>query len=138
MRGKVVLISGVVLISFFIVYFYFFLPVPSFEIGNERLYIKEVQNNDVKLDWFFYSAAYSESPDYITVNQGGTIDTICTASNIAGLRLDADKIMLGFYGSPQLYGEPIEVPTKVMGYKVLIDTNYVRDSHTNPRKFYLK
>ncbi|GCD80923.1 hypothetical protein JCM30197_21700 [Schleiferia thermophila] len=102
------------------------------------MYLKEIQEDNMTIAWFFYSAAYSESPDYIVATKGSAIDTICRANNIADINLEGDSIMIGFYGSPQLYGDPIEIPIRVMGYSVLIDTGYTRDSETAPRKFYQK
>lgn len=111
--------------------------VPEFKPTlKDRLFLKEIEKPPVKLEWYFYSTVSSETPDYITIEKGGVIDTICLSNNIADLKFENNQITIGFYGVPQRYTEPIEIPDSVMGYEILIDTTYTTHSLTAPRKFY--
>lgn len=112
--------------------------VPSFKSEeNDRLFLKEIDIKPVKLEWFFYSTVSSETPDYITIQKGKKIDTICISSNVADLKLEGNKIIIGFYGKPQKYTEPINVPKSIMDYEVLVDTSYLLEAPAS-RKFYKK
>jgi hypothetical protein len=120
-----------------ITYLYFFPPVPDFSKGSKRLYIKELGICDAKLNWFFFSAAYSETPDYITIQNSSNVDTICISDNIADLKVENNKIVIGFYGKPMGYTIPIKIPDSLMGYKIVIDTTYVLD-RAKHLKYYTK
>ncbi|RFM36443.1 hypothetical protein [Chitinophaga silvisoli] len=112
--------------------------VPSFKSEEkDRLYLKEISSNSIKLKWFFYSTVSSETPDYITIQKGSQIDTICIANNVADLKFQNDIITIGFYGNPQKYTVPIEISQQVMSYEVIIDTTFTIKSPI-PRKFYKK
>lgn len=111
---------------------------PGFEsMPKDRLFLKEINVAPIKLKWFFYSTVSSETPDYITIEKESKTDTICIANNVADLKLDGSKIVIGFYGSPQKYMEAIQLPTAVMGYKIVTDTSYILKNPT-PRKYYKK
>lgn len=111
---------------------------PSFKSTPEqRLYIKEVDSGVVHFAWFFYSTVSSTTPDYITIQKQDKTDTLCIAHNVADLKFDGDKIMIGFYGKPKRYTQEIQLPQTVMNYPVVIDTTYVFKEN-NQRKFYKK
>jgi len=112
--------------------------VPSFDVSEEdRLYLKELQDSSIKLEWFYYSAAYGDSPDYITIQSDDKLDTLCLASNIAALNLKSDSIVIGFYGRPNNHSRSNTLPKRYNNYKVVLDTNYVLKP-TFVRKFYSK
>lgn len=127
----------VVIISIFI-YIYFFLPVPSFDKGIERLYLKEVGDSSTNVKWFYYSTVASDSPDYIIINKGKNTDTICSSNNIANLELTNGKVIIGFFGKPKLHNKLIEIPNEIMNFQVVVDSTFERSSSTEPRKFYKK
>ena len=112
--------------------------VPGFESSSkDRLYLKELNNSTVKLEWFYYSTVSSPTPDYVTIAKGNQVDTICIASNIADVKLKGNQVLIGFYGRPERYKSPINLPGEVMGYKMVTDTSYVL-AHPTVRKFYKK
>jgi hypothetical protein len=133
---KVIFCTVIIFVITVIIYFNFFPPVPDFTL--DRLYLKELEDSNIRLKWFFYSAAYTETPDYITMELNNTIDTICVASNVADLRFENNRIVIGFYGMPQRYGDPLTIPCKVKGYKIIVDTAYTTNSLTAPREYYKK
>jgi hypothetical protein len=135
-RLKLIVLVIVVSIGSIITYFYFFLPIPSFEL--ERLYLKEIKDSNLTIGWFFYSSAFAESPDYITLEVGNNIDTICIANNIADLKYENDTIIICFYGYPQRYSKHIEVPDRLMGYEIIVDSTYITDAATDVRYRYTK
>jgi hypothetical protein len=102
---------------------------------KDRLFLKEINVSPIKLEWFFYSAVSFETPDYITIEKEGEIDTICIANNVADLKLKGNKIVIGFYGNPKKYTEAIKMPTTAMGYEIVTDTSYIL-KNTTSRKYY--
>lgn len=36
-----------------------------------------------------------------------------------------DTVVVGFYGMPQQYKEPITNPNEMLGYRIAVDTNFV-------------
>ena len=114
--------------------------VPDFNSTTikDRLFLKEIDKPPIKLEWFYYSAVSFTTPDYVTLEKDKIIDTICIASNVADLKFHNNKIIIGYYGSPQRYRNEIKIPATVAGYEILIDTTYTTESLTAPRKFYKK
>jgi hypothetical protein len=111
---------------------------PSFKsTPRDRLFLKEINVTPIKLEWFFYSTVSSEMPDHITIEKESKTDTICIANNVADLKLNGNKIVIGFYGNPQKYMEAIEIPTTIMGYEIVTDTSYIFKNPTS-RKYYKK
>lgn len=128
MRSIIILIVAILLQGCF----------PSFKPKDEdRLYLKEIDSSPVKLEWFFYSSAYTDSPDLITISIGEKVDTICKATNISDLKLINNKIKIGFYGQPILFEKKINLSSYIMNYEILVDTSYVLND-LKPRKFYKK
>ncbi|RFS13582.1 hypothetical protein [Emticicia sp. C21] len=116
--------------------------VPSFDsTEKDRLYLKEINDSKIKLEWFFYSTISTTTPDYILLTKKNSdninIDTICVANNVADLSLNGNEILIGFSGTPQRYTETIKLPETVLGYKVVIDTTQFFD-RMKPRKTYQK
>ncbi len=111
---------------------------PSFEsTSKDKLFLKEINVESVKLEWFFYSTVSFETPDYITIEKERKLDTICVSNNIADLKLEDNKIKIAFYGSPEKNMKSISIPSNKMGYIILIDTSYILKT-PKPRKFYKK
>jgi len=105
----------------------------------ERLYLKEIKDTSIKLEWFYYSLITSTTPDYIEITKGNVIDTICLCNNVADLKFENNQIIIGFYGNPRCYCEPIEIPDSVMGYKIVVDTTHVlKGLLGDPRDIYKK
>jgi hypothetical protein len=102
---------------------------PKFQYTEEdRLYLKELAVDSVNLKWFCYSTVSSITPDFVTIEKYGITDTICIADNIAHLKLERDTITIGFYGAPKEYNRMIQVPDKIMDYKIKVDSTYVSNA----------
>jgi hypothetical protein len=110
-----------------VIYFYFFLPVPDFYSVNLK---KKISQNDAVIKWMKVEGILDQDfPDYITIQKGKKIDTICKAHNIADIKLNKDSnylLIIGFYGHPESYGKAIVIPKKILNYEIEIDTNYVK------------
>jgi hypothetical protein len=92
------------------------------------LYLKRIQTPDITIGWYYKSLISNITPDFVvlTSNQRDTI--ICKSHNISDVVLfGKDSIQIIFCGKPELYTEPIDIPSIVMGYKivtkVLLDCN---------------
>jgi len=102
------------------------LPVPSFGSGDDKVIIKEIKSPLMKIEWFTYSAAFGEFPNFVTVITRDKVDTICISTNIADVAsLGNDSIKLAFYGYPKKYDQKIELPLKVQSFIIVSDTTYV-------------
>ncbi len=113
--------------------------IPSFESTYEdRLFLKEMKDSVSKLEWFYYSTISTITPDYITIEKNGKIDTICRAENIVDLRLEKSKILIHFDGKPKRYGKAIKITSKAMDYDVIVDTNHKMKPSPELRRHYKK
>lgn len=102
------------------------IPVPNFGSKDDRLTIKEMERSSVKIEWFTYSAAFANFPNFVTIKTKDRVDTICISTNIADIvDLGNDSIKLGFYGSPKKYDEIIKIPFKVQSYTIISDTTFI-------------
>lgn len=107
--------------------------VPDFKAGK-GLY-KKIQTADLELEWFGYSSAWMDSPDYITLKTNQGFDTLCRASNITDINLFNDTITVYSLGPLTLHGESIKIsaPKNIV---VKIDSN--RENRMKAKKvFYL-
>lgn len=102
---------------------------------EDRLFLKEVNSNFGNVEWFYYSSAVSESPDYIIINKRQKEDTIVISTNIADIGLENDSIKLSFYGKPKKYNKDIAI--NFGKYPIKIDTTIISSGPTY-RKFYKK
>ncbi|MGG5209236.1 hypothetical protein ACQWU4_09810 [Chryseobacterium sp. MIQD13] len=111
--------------------------VPKFEPNKkeDRLYFKEIKSGNMLLQWFYYSSAVSESPEYIVLNKNNKEDTIVVSTNIADINLDRDSMKISFYGKPTRYNESTKVTLK--NYPIKLDTTVVSDG-PKYRKTYKK
>lgn len=100
--------------------------VPSFETTEkDRIYFRIVKTPSIDIRWFTYEAAFAESPDFIVAQKDGKIDTICRSDNIADLYVvDRNKIVIGFFGRPGLYLEPVKIAETSFGCPIKVDTTF--------------
>ena len=93
---------------------------------KDRLFFKKIKTTSIEVEWYTYSAAWADSPDYITIKKGNVLDTVCMSDNIADIYvIDSNKVVIGFYGIPARYMEPVIVNEKVLGSTIIIDTAHV-------------
>ena len=104
---------------------------------SDRLYLKEIDKSNLKIDWFFYSTVSNTTPDYLIASKGAKVDTICTSDNIANVEFVNDVIEISFYGEPTCYNKPILVAQKVFGFEIKIDSSHVINE-PKARKYYKK
>jgi hypothetical protein len=99
---------------------------PSFESTPEdRLFFRKIKTPSVESEWYTYSAAWADSPDFVTIKTKKILDTLCISDNIADLYVvDSNRIVIGFYGYPSLYMKPIKMPQILQGCPIIIDTTY--------------
>ncbi len=98
---------------------------PSFAPKEEIK--KEIQQEDVSLKWIDVIGTLDQDfPDYVSIQKGKQKDTICQSHNIVDLKMKEDIIIIGFYGTPESYTEPIHIPKEMLGYKIEIDTSFVK------------
>jgi hypothetical protein len=102
--------------------------VSVFNTGKDDSIIKEQTKIDsLNMEWHTYSSSFSATRNYITVRRNIRMDTLCVADNIADVKSDGIKFIIGFYGVPKLNMNEINVPTNIFGYTVTVDTTYVSD-----------
>lgn len=97
---------------------------PSFKPDvKDRNIIKQLQNGLLNIEWYNYSSAYADSPDFITFTKDGIIDTICKSDNIADIQINDKKdVIISFYGAPKLYTDTITIPIQSFNYIIKIDS----------------
>ncbi|EGK02695.1 hypothetical protein [Dysgonomonas gadei] len=101
--------------------------------------IKEIVNDDMTVKWLGRSTAFAEVPDIVIAESEKVSDTLCIAENITEIRFntnifsEGNEIIIGFSGAPRRYGKPTEVKTSALGYKILLDTNYIKGTDKNGR-----
>lgn len=101
--------------------------------------IKEIANKDIAVKWLGTSTAFAEVPDIIIAESRKVGDTVCIAENITEIRFNTNafseenEIIIGFSGAPRRYAKPTEVKTSALGYKILLDTNYIKGTDKNGR-----
>ena len=95
--------------------------LPSFT--PKELVRKEIKQGEVSLKWIDLIGILDQDfPDYITIQTGKQIDTICQSHNIADIRIEKDSVVIQFYGSPKKYNDLISIPDNVLGHIIVIDT----------------
>lgn len=88
---------------------------------------KEIDNGDILLKWVDVVGTLDQDfPDYIYIRKGEKSDTICHSHNIADLKVKESVIIIGFYGVPKNYSNPIKIPEETLGHKVEIDTSFTK------------
>lgn len=93
---------------------------------KDRIFFKKIKTPVLEVEWYTYSAAWADSPDIVTVKKENILDTVCISDNIADINvIERDKVVIGFYGSPEKYMKPIVIHKTILGYPIKIDTSYV-------------
>lgn len=88
-----------------------------------KLYFKKIVTPDFTLEWYYHSLITSNTPDVITVRQGGVLDTLCRATNVSDVNVFAsDSIVINFIGSPRLYATKLNSDFSLGKYNVTCNT----------------
>ncbi|GAB3826157.1 hypothetical protein GCM10028821_08100 [Hymenobacter jeollabukensis] len=101
------------------------------------MYMKYIKTANGSIDWFTYSAAYSNSPDYILIKSDTRVDTVCVVDNILDVKIDKDKMLIHCNGQPSLYTKEVALPKEMAGYFVELDTDRVAFSAKGRKYFKL-
>lgn len=84
--------------------------------GNDKIYDKQLKNNEINVDWYHYSYITSNSPNYVEVRKGAEKELIFEdIENIQDIELHNDTITilhLKFYETPKVKRDSI------FGYKI--------------------
>lgn len=103
--------------------------VPDLNIdSSNRGYLKRTQRFDADLKWFSYSSAYSNAPEYVTLETDKSLDTICIATNITDVILRHDTIEIYSMGPLKLYDQQIDIKSRENWF-IKLDSSF-----TNPPK----
>ncbi len=93
---------------------------------RDRIFFRKIKTTSIEVEWYTYSAAWANFSDVVTVKKGNILDTVCISDNIADLYVvDSNKIVIGFYGFPARYMDPIKIRQKVLESPIIIDTTYI-------------
>jgi hypothetical protein len=90
----------------------------------DKLFLKRIETPGVTVEWYFHSLITSTTPDVVTLNVEGVVDTVCRAQNIKDVQLVDSVLFLRFYGDPLKYGNAIIVPAEVLGIAIEVDTAF--------------
>ena len=104
-------------------------------IGNDKLVIKNISNDDIAIKWYYYSYITNISPEFIDVKKGDSIiqiykaDDVFTDVNIVGKNIVLKQFepWRGIIYTKKLLPE-------VFGYKIVIDTNATYDEYRSVPK----
>jgi hypothetical protein len=88
----------------------------------DKLYLKYIETDSITIEWYFHSLISSTTPDIVTLEREGRLDTICMTSNIMDVQLLNRGIVLDFYGTPRCRDNEISLPDSVSGLDVVVDT----------------
>jgi hypothetical protein len=106
-----------------IIYFYFYLPIPNFIPKKEVL--KKVEDKNITIEWNRQIGILDQKfPDYITMQRGKILYTVCKAHNIADININDGNLVIGFYGNPKYNPQCFIIPEKIFEYKIIIDSSF--------------
>lgn len=101
-------------------------------VSNEKLVMKNINNNEITVKWYYYSYISNTSPDFIDVKKGDSLVQIYKAEGvISDVLIDNNKIIIKAYNIKNgiIYTESI-LP-EVFGFKIELDTTSTRDDFMN-------
>ncbi len=99
---------------------------PSFKNSNEdKLFIKIIETEKISVEWYTYSAAYAEFPEYLISISNCRIDTICVSTNLSEVNLSNDTLNLFFYGTPKIYSTSVSIKSQSNNTTIVVDTTQI-------------
>lgn len=91
----------------------------------KNLNYKILNEENFRLDWFFYSTITTESPDFVTLTSlknDNTIDTVYCGNNLYNVTIQNDTIKFHFWRSPHGFSD-FELLKSKYRLTVIVDTN---------------
>ena len=114
-----------------IVCFYIHFPIPSFEPEKEIL--KKIEDKNIIIEWNKRIGILDQNfPDYIIIQKGKVIDTVCNAYNIANIETYNEELRIGFYGTPEYFHQNFVIREEIFGYKIIIDSGFLMEEDKIP------
>jgi len=90
--------------------------------------LKKIEDKNVTIEWHQQIGILDQDfPDFITMQKGKIIDTICYARNIANIETYNEELKIGFYGTPKYLHQNFVIRKEIFGYKIMIDTNFTME-----------
>jgi hypothetical protein len=111
--------------------------VPDFQATEaDRLYLQVSGPVEARVKLFTYAAAYANSPDFVTLETPGRLDTLCRTDNLEQVAIRGDTVHLAFTGAPSLYTKRIRVAPQAAGHLILVDTSGQQPSPRPARNYF--
>ena len=83
-----------------------FMIILTISCGSDKIYNKQLKNNEINVDWYHYSYISSGSPNYVIVRKGDKEELIFEdLESIQNIELHNDTITilhLKFYETPKV------------------------------------
>ncbi len=106
-----------------------FMIILTISCGSDKIYDKQIKNNEINLDWYHYSYISSGSPNYVVVRKGDEEELIFEYGwGLQDIELHNDTITILHF---KFDGTPKVKKDSIFGYKI----NY---KETNADEVYLK
>jgi hypothetical protein len=97
--------------------------VASCSSQNIKFVRKQIDNDDIRIKWFYYSYISNTSPDFVVVTRQRKEKEIYEATRvIIDVRLSGDSIILKLVEPEKGLVYTKQVEKKVFGYKIILDT----------------
>gem|GEM_PF-1208363 len=95
----------------------------SCNLGNSKFVLKQIDNKDILIKWYYYSYITNNSPDFVVVEKNGNKKEIYKATGtILNVMLKDHNIILKTLGPSESMVFTKHVDDEVFGYKIILDT----------------
>ena len=100
----------------------------SCNIGESKFVIKQIDNKDITIKWYYYSYISNFSPDFVVVEKDGLKREIYKATDvILNVSLNDHNIILKLVKPSKGLVFTKKVDKEVFGYKITLDTTGTYD-----------
>ena len=100
----------------------------SCNTGQQKFVVKQIDNKDITIQWYYYSYITNQSPHFVVVEKGGEKIEIYKATEvILNVTLKDQNIILKLVEPSKGLVFTKKVHEKVFGYKITLDTTGTYD-----------